>query len=128
MKKILALLLILFANEFFAQNSEALNPIKKEIYTLENVQVAPEFPGGSIKFDEYLKNNFKNPKAKIGTEIIAYFIIEMDGSISHIEIIKDDKAGSGNKLKKLLEKSPKWLQGEHEGYHVRTRLKYSFRI
>jgi hypothetical protein len=128
MKKILTLMLILFVNGMFAQNSEELSPIQKEIYTLGNIQVAPEFPGGLIKFDEYIKANFKNPKAKMGTEIIASFIVEMDGSITNVEILKDDKVGSGNELIKLLKKSPKWLQGEHEGYHVRTKLEYSFKI
>ena len=128
MKKILSLLLILFTYGLFAQNQEKLSPIQKEVYKLENIQVAPEFPGGAKKFDEYIRANFINPKAEIGTEIIAEFIVEMDGSISNVEIIKDDKVGSGKELKKVLEKSPKWLQGEHEGYHVRTKLKYSLTI
>jgi hypothetical protein len=128
MKKILSLLLILLANGLFAQNSEQLNPIQKELYTLENIQVAPEFPGGAKKFDEYVKVNFNNSKAKTGTEIVVEFIVEIDGSISNVEIVKDDKVGFGKELKKVLEKSPKWLQGEHEGYHVRTKLKYSFTI
>ncbi len=128
MKKMLSLLLILFVNGLFAQNSEQLSPIQKELYTLENIQVAPEFSGGAKKFDEYIKANFQNKKAKIGTEIIVEFIVEMDGSISNVEIVKDDEVGSGKELKKVLEKSPKWLQGEHEGYHVRTKLKYSLTI
>lgn len=121
-------MLILFANGLFAQNSEELSGVQKKIYTLGNIQVAPEFPGGMEKFDEYVKANFKNPKVKKSTEIIASFIIEMDGSISNVEITKDDQFGSGSELKKLLEKSPKWLQGEHEGYHVRTKLEYWFKI
>ena len=128
MKKILILLLILSANELFAQNSEQLSPFQKVLYTLENIQVAPEFPSGAKKFDEYVRANFKNPKAKIGTEIIVEFVVEMDGSISNVEILKDDKVGSGKELKRVIEMSPKWLQGEHEGYHVRTKLKYALTI
>ena len=128
MKKILLLLLILFANGLFAQNPKQLSPFQKELYTLENIQVAPEFPGGAKKFDEYVRANFRNPKAETGTEIVVEFIVEMDGSISKVEILKDDKVGSGKELKKVMEKSPKWLQGEHEGYHVRTKLKYTLTI
>ena len=128
MNKILSLLLILFFNGLFAQNSEQLSPIQKELYTMENIQVAPEFPGGAKKFDDYVRANFRNPKAKTGTEIVAEFVIEMDGSISNVEILKDDKVSSGKELKKVIEKSPKWIQGEHEGYHVRTKLKYTLTI
>ena len=128
MKKILSLLLILSVNGLFAQNSEQLSPFQKVLYTLENIQVAPEFPGGAKKFDEYVKANFRNPKAKAGTEIVVEFVVEMDGSISNVEILKDDKVGSGKELKRVMENSPKWLQGEHEGYHVRTKLKYVLTI
>ena len=128
MKKILSLLLILFVHGLFAQNSEQLSPIQKELFTLENIQVAPEFPGGAKKFDDYVRANFRNPKAKTATKIVAEFVIEMDGSISNVEILKDDKVNPGKELKKVIEKSPKWLQGEHEGYHVRTKLKYTLTI
>ena len=121
-------MLLLFANGLFAQHAAALSPIQKELYTIGTIQVAPEFPGGLDKFDEYIRANFKNPKAEKGTQIIASFIVEMDGSISNVTITKDDKVGSGAVLKKLLEKSPKWLQGQHEGYHVRTKLEYGFKI
>ena len=128
MKKIVTLILVLLANGVFAQNDQDLSPIQKEIYTIENIQVRPEFPQGQEKFDEYVNANFKNPKYKKGTEIIANFIVEMDGSISNVDIIKDDKFGSGKELKRVLEMSPEWLEGQHEGYHVRTKLKYLFKL
>lgn len=128
MKKIMSLMIILFVNALSAQNSEELSPYQKVLYIVENIQVAQEFPGGEIKFEEYVKTNFTNSKAKKGTEIEASFIVEMDGTISNVEIVADDKVGSGKELKRVLEKSPKWLQGEHEGYHVRTKLKYTFKV
>ena len=129
MKKTLSLLLIILsANGSLAQNSEQLSPFQKVIYTLENIQVAPEFPGGTKKFDEYVRANFRNPKAKSGIEIVVEFVVEMDGSIKNVEILKDDKVGSGKELKRIMENSPMWLQGEHEGYHVRTKLKYALTI
>ncbi len=128
MKKIMTLMIILFVNGLSAQNSEELSPYQKVLYTVHNIQVAPEFPGGEKKFDEYVKTNFTNSKAKKGTEILASFIVEMDGTISNVEIVADDNVGSGKELKRVLEMSPKWLQGEHEGYHVRTKLKYTFKV
>ena len=121
-------MIILFVNGLSAQNSEELSPFQKVLYTIDNIQVVPEFSGGEKKFDEYVKTNFTNSKAKKGTEISASFIVEMDGTISNVEIIDDDKIGSGKELKRVLEMSPKWREGQHEGYHVRTKIKYTFRV
>lgn len=128
MKKILTLMIIIFVNVLSAQNSEELSPYQKVLYTVDNIQVAPEFTGGEKKFDEYVRTNFTNSKGRKGTEISASFIVEMDGTVSNVEIIKDDNVGSGKELKRVLKMSPKWLQGEHEGYHVRTKLKYTFKV
>jgi hypothetical protein len=128
MKNFLSLMIILLANEISAQKTDNISPFQRVLYTPENIQVAPEFPEGGKKFDEYVKTNFTNSKSKKGTEISVSFIVEMDGTISNVEIISDDKVGSGKELKRVLELSPKWLQGEHEGYYVRTKLKYTFKV
>jgi hypothetical protein len=128
MKKFLTLIVILFVNGLFAQNSDKLSNYQKVLYTVDNIQVVPDFPGGEKKFNEYVKTNFTNSKANKGTEISISFIVEMDGTISNVEIILDDNVGSGKELKRVLEMSPKWLQGEHEGFHVRTKLNYTFKV
>jgi hypothetical protein len=127
-KNFLTLIVILFVSGLSAQNSEVLSNYQKVLYTVDNIQVAPEFPGGENKFNEFVKTNFTNLKAKKGTEISISFIVEMDGTISNVEIISDDNVGSGKELKRVLEISPKWLQGEHEGYHVRTKINYIFKV
>ena len=128
MKKILSLLIILVVTGATAQDSEALSPYQKVLYSVDNIQVPPEFPGGAIQFDDYVATTFTNPKAEKGTVISATCIVEMDGTISNVEIITDDKVGSGKELKRVLEMSPKWLPGEHEGFHVRTKIKYTFKV
>lgn len=128
MKKFLTLIVILFVNGLSAQNSDKLSNYQKVLYTVDNIQVVPDFPGGEKKFNEYVKTNFTNSKANKGTEISISFIVEMDGTISNVEIILDDNVGSGKELKRVLEMSPKWLQGEHEGFHVRTKLNYTFKV
>lgn len=128
MKKFLTLIVILFVNGLSAQNSDKLSNYQKVLYTVDNIQVVPDFPGGEKKFNEYVKTNFTNSKANKGTEISISFIVEMDGTISNVEIILDDNVGSGKELKRILEMSPKWLQGEHEGFHVRTKLNYTFKV
>lgn len=52
----------------------------------------------------------------------------MDGSITDVKVIKGAGIKIKKSLKKILENSPKWLCGEHEGYHVRTKVDFAFDI
>ncbi|CAA9198495.1 hypothetical protein [Flavobacterium bizetiae] len=129
MKKYILFLFIIFTQNLISQNIEPLSPIQKELYDFETVQVKPEFPGGKEKFIEYIKENLKKSDIdKSKGQIQTSFIVEMDGSITDVKIIKDTGIKIEKSLKKILEKSPKWLCGEHEGYHVRTKVDFTFDI
>jgi len=130
MKKYILVTFIIFAQNLISQNSEPLSTIQKELYDFKTVQVKPEFPGGNEKFLEYVQTNFKksNPDQNNKGTILASFIIEMDGSITNVAIIKNDGIKTGKTFKRVLEKSPKWLCGEHEGYHVRTKVDFTFAL
>ncbi|UTN06016.1 hypothetical protein L0669_08870 [Flavobacterium bizetiae] len=129
MKKYILFLFIIFTQNLISQNIEPLSPIQKELYDFETVQVKPEFPGGKEKFIEYIKENLKKSDIdKSKGQIQTSFIVEMDGSIIDVKIIKDTGIKIEKSLKKILEKSPKWLCGEHEGYHVRTKVDFTFDI
>lgn len=130
MKKSILLFFIIFTQTVISQNTEPLSPIQKVLYEFETVQVKPEFPGGKEKFLEYVQKNFKKPNiyTNIKGSILTSFIIEMDGSITNVAIIKDNGIKTGKTLKRILEESPKWLCGEHEGYHVRTKVDFAFEI
>jgi hypothetical protein len=128
MKKYILITFIIFTQNLISQNTEPLSSIQKELYDFKTVQVKPEFPGGNEKFLEYVQTNFKksNPDQNNKGTILASFIVEMDGSITNVLIMEDNRIKTGKTLKKILEKSPKWLCGEHEGYHVRTKVDFTF--
>ena len=131
MKKLLILLFIvlLYTQNSFSQNTNSLNDIQKKIYNNEDVQVKAEFPNGEKKFNEFILENFKKPLYKnIECDIIVNFIVEIDGTISNVDIIKDAGNGTGEEIKRVLLLSPKWLPGEHEGYHVKTKVKFSLKL
>jgi hypothetical protein len=48
------------------------------------------------------------------------FIVEKDGSLSHIEVVKDPGFGVGEKLKSLLADSPRWNPAVQNGKTVRS--------
>lgn len=89
--------------------------------------IEPDFPGGYNNWINWLSDNFVYPELDIemGNQGIVYiqFIIEKDGSITDIEIIKGVSIGIDKEAKRLLRKSPKWIPGRVSGSEVRTRLK-----
>ena len=127
MIKYLIIPLLFFVQNISAQIQE-LSPYQKVLYTFDNIQVRPEYGKGEKEFDNFVRSNFKNSKTEKGTILRANFIVEMDGTISNVEIVKDDNFGSGAELKRILEMSPKWLSGEHEGFHVRGIVNYTFKL
>ncbi|KQB40579.1 Protein TonB [Flavobacterium aquidurense] len=77
---------------------------------------------------EYVQTDLKklNVDKNDQGQISANFIVEMNGSLTNVKISKDSGIKIRKRLKEILEDSPKWLPGEHEGYHVRTKVKFNF--
>lgn len=89
------------------------------------VENPPTFPGGLPAFYEYVKENLKYPsKAKsIGAEGKVYlqFVIDVDGSITEVEVLKGIGAGCDEEAKRVLENAPKFNPGKQRGRAVRVR-------
>lgn len=87
--------------------------------TLEDI-TKPSFPGGMVMFYKYVSNNFKIPENFNGSgKIYLKFIVEKDGGISEIEIIKDLGFGLGAEATRVLKESPKWIPGQLNGKPAR---------
>jgi TonB family protein len=78
----------------------------------KKVDEIAEFPGGVQGLYEWFKAGFIYPQAAtdqgMDEHMIAGFIIEKDGSLSNIKIVKGAGFGTPEIAVKLLEKSPKW--------------------
>ncbi len=86
-----------------------------------SVEIKPDFPGGIAKFYIYVQKNFKIPKKFKGkTKIITQFVVEKDGDLSEIKILKGGELGMGEEAMRLLESSPLWTPGEQNGKPVRV--------
>jgi protein TonB len=53
-------------------------------------------------------------------KIMVSFIVETDGSLSNIKVLKDIGYGSGAEAIRVLKKSPKWMPGKQNGKPVRV--------
>lgn len=85
----------------------------------------PQFPGGTVKLYEYLGKSIKYPEIdkQIGTQGKVYltFVIEKDGSITDLQIIRSLSEGCDKEATKAVKNMPNWTPGEQGGKKVRVR-------
>lgn len=83
----------------------------------------PEFPGGIAKFYAYVGNNFEKPEIDGEQTINVYvsFVIEEDGTMSNIKVLRDPGYGLGTEAIRVLKSlKAKWVPGMIAGQAVRT--------
>jgi hypothetical protein len=90
------------------------------IYSTAGIDVKPDFPGGIDEFNRFVAKNFNPPNvAGLKGKVYVTFVIEKDGSLTDIKILRDLGYGTGKEAIRVLELSPKWLPGEQNGQKVR---------
>jgi protein TonB len=83
----------------------------------------PEFPGGINKFYTYVGNNFEKPEldSEMAIRVSVSFVIEKDGSMTDIRVLKDPGYGLGAEAIRVLKSlKTKWSPGILDGKAVRT--------
>lgn len=91
-----------------------------EIYTMPEVKA--DYPGGSQAFIKYIFANYKSPTdEEMNTKVFVSFVIEKDGTLSDIKVIRDAGYGIGNEISRIIKKSPKWKPAIHNGRVVRSQ-------
>lgn len=88
------------------------------------VEQMPEFPGGDKEFHQFIADNVKYPaeaKEK-GIRGIVYvnFIVEPDGSISDIRVLRGIGGGCDEEAVRVVEYMPKFKPGIQNGEAVRV--------
>nr|WP_315157971.1 energy transducer TonB [uncultured Flavobacterium sp.] len=84
---------------------------------------SPEFPGGMKKFYNYVGNNFSKPDIEgLATiRVSIAFVIEKDGSMTDIRVLKDPGYGLGQEAIRVLKSlKTKWTPGILNGKPMRT--------
>ncbi len=89
-----------------------------------NPEQMPEYPGGMSKFYEFVGKNYNYPAAAksrgVSGRVILGFIVEKDGRINDIKILRDLGLGTGDEAVRVLEKAKKWNPGRQHGVPVRV--------
>lgn len=97
---------------------------EQPIFTVVEQQAS--FPGGPTKLYEYLAKNIKYPQQarETGTQGKVYltFVVERDGSITDIKILRDIGSGCGEEAIRVVKSMPKWQPAKQRGKVVRQQF------
>jgi protein TonB len=90
------------------------------------VEVMPSFKGGGLeKFREWITKRTKYPQAaydkRIRGTVFLTFIVEKDGSVSNVTVVKGVDPLLDDEAVKSISESPKWTPGLQRGEPVRVR-------
>ena len=88
------------------------------------VQDMPMFPGGTSELMRYLATNIKYPpyakEAGIQGRVFINFIVETDGSITNVKILRGIGGGCDEEAIRVVKNMPKWKPGMQRGKPVRV--------
>lgn len=120
MKKIILLIIASFIIQIVSAQ-ETNTGSSDNIYNTAGIEVLPEYPGGIGKFYQFIGDNYKTPTAVdfLGGKVYVSFIIEKNGSVADIKVLRDVGFGTGKEAIRVLELCPKWSPGRQNGKNVR---------
>ncbi len=89
------------------------------------VDVYPEFEGGMKAWAKYIQRNLRYPSMAqendVQGKVFLSFVVEKDGSITDVKVLKGIGFGCDEEAVKVIKKSPLWKAGMNKGIPVRVR-------
>jgi len=132
--------------EAFGQNNSSI-PIVPYIETVDQlfmddfaipIEITPdviidspdkyaEFPGGIMKMKRFIANETEYPASAMEIDqqgkVFLSFIIELDGSLTNIEILRGVSREIDMEAKRVIQSMPKWTPAVYKGKKVRSRCR-----
>ena len=134
-KKIALIFSAIFTFTFvsLANENEIVEQVQDDDVIFMVVEKMPEFPGGQQALMRFLAENIRVPN--VGDHpptgrVILQFVVEIDGSITNIEILRSIDRNLDQEAVRVIESMPNWIPGEQRGVKVRVRfvLPVTFRL
>ena len=99
------------------------------------VETMPTFQGGDLNtFRNWVQSNVRFPQIALengiqGTVVLS-FVIEKDGSLTNIQVLRTPDRSQSEEATRVLQKSPKWTPGKQRNQVVRVKynLPVVFRV
>ena len=112
---------------FYEFGTTAFTP-DTTVYTV--VEKQPEFPGGRQALENYLMATVRYPseakKAGVKGRVFTSFIVEPDGQITHVQLLRGLGYGCDEEAIRLVQNMPCWKPGGQSGRPL--RVKYNLPI
>ena len=124
MKKLIIMsLMVLFGLTTVSAQKTVVAQKNQKVFDV--VEQMPEYPGGIQALFEYLSQNVKYPvdaeKQKVEGRVIATFIVETDGTINNVEVVKPVFPSLDAEAIRVLSAMPKWTPGKQSGKEVSVK-------
>ena len=107
--------------------------VEEEIFVV--VESMPEFPGGAQEMMKFIAENIKYPviaqENGIQGRVICQFVIEKNGSVTDIQVVRSSGDASLDKeAERVIKNMPKWKPGKQRGKPVRVKytIPVAFRL
>ena len=110
-----------------ANQTPAPKPVADANGVYENVDVQPQFPGGTRALAAFMQNNYNYPaaakEAKVQGRTIVSFLVSESGGLSDFRIERTSGNDDlDNEALRMLKSMPNWKPGEVNRLPVKTRF------
>ena len=86
----------------------------------------PRYPTGIAGFMKWLDKYMVYPKEclrrKESGRVVVAFVVETDGSVSNLHIVKGDIRELNHEVLRVLRMMPKWIPGQRNGHPIRSQV------
>lgn len=109
--------------------SDVVELIPEEMYEEDDeiyvfVEQEATFPGGEEALKKYIDDNLQYPELarenNISGVVVIRFVVEKDGSLTHLKILRDIGGGCGKEALRMVQSMPKWNPAKQSGQVVRS--------
>ena len=87
---------------------------------------SPEYPGGQLEMYKFIGQNLNQAVATKKGRVNLRFVIEIDGSIGDVEILRSLCPSCDEEAKRVIKLMPKWVPGQT--YYKNVRCFYHLPI
>jgi periplasmic protein TonB len=110
------------------ESSVSIDNVETKIYV--TAQVNPSFDGGYEALHAFLRKTLRYPETArevgIKGKVVVQFVVEPDGSISNVNVVKGIGGGCDQEALRAISKMPKWNPGMMNGRAVRVKFTLPF--
>ena len=105
--------------------TEPQGPIAPDSVIYDLCEEMPEFPGGEGKLLQFIADSIHQPQCvlegKVKGRCIVEMIVEKDGSLSDIKIVRSLHKDCDAEAIRVLQTMPRWKPGRQKGKPVRVK-------